>query len=104
MLKKSFYLILTVTAILALYSFAIGSGIDGWIKGEECWVTKTPGAEATIVGIIMRKSAVTVTDIGNGWLKIVSAPVINPKNGKFIDCADCYIKKNNFTTLLPGKW
>ena len=74
--------------------------IDGWIKGETCWVVKSPSTDATIVGIILKKAAVTVKDAGGGWYQIVWAPVRDPATGKFLenDGAGYYIQKINFTT------
>lgn len=83
---------------------ALGKELDGWIKGEMCWVVKEPSKDAKIVGIIKRKAAVTVEDAGKGWLKIVYAPVRDPKTGKFIECGGCFIEKGNFTVESPAYW
>jgi len=80
------------------------SEINGWVKSETCWVVKEPSKEAKIIGIILKKAAVTVEDVGNGWAKIIFAPVRDPETGKYIDCTGCYIQRNNVTTVVPGKW
>ncbi len=73
-------------------------------KGDMCWVVKSPSVDATVIGIILKKAAVTVEGVGDGWLRIIFAPVRNPKTGKWIECTGCYIQKENFTTLLPSRW
>jgi len=65
---------------------------------------KTPSVKAKIVGIIKRKAAVTVKDNQDGWLKIVFAPVRDPKTGKWVKCTGCFIQKSHFTITLPNKW
>ncbi len=83
---------------------AFGQELNGWIRGDMCWVVKTPSGDAKIIGIIKKKAAVSVEDVGDGWLKIVFAPIRDPKSGKWIQCSGCYIKKHNFTTVPPGSW
>jgi uncharacterized protein YgiM (DUF1202 family) len=78
--------------------------LNGWIKGDTCWVVKTPSVKAKIIGMIKKKAAVTVEDAQEGWLKIVFAPVRDPQTGKWIECTGCFIQKSNFTTTLPNKW
>jgi hypothetical protein len=80
------------------------SEINGWVKSETCWVVKEPSKDAKIIGIILKKAAVTVEDVGNGWAKIIFAPVRDPQTGKYIDCTGCYIQRSNVTTVVPGKW
>ena len=80
------------------------SEINGWVKSETCWVVREPTKEAKIIGIILKKAAVTVEDVGNGWAKIIFAPVRDPETGKYIDCTGCYIQRSNVTTVIPGKW
>ena len=92
------FLILTICIVTKT---AFCSESDGWIKSDTCWVVKTPSTKAKIVGIILKKAAVTVEDAGGGWLKIVFAPVRDPKTGNWIECTGCYIQKSNFTTTFP---
>ncbi|WDN87806.1 hypothetical protein BuS5_00774 [Desulfosarcina sp. BuS5] len=80
------------------------SEISGWVKSETCWVVKEPSKDAKIIGIILKKAAVTVEDVGNGWAKIIFAPVRDPQTGKYIDCTECYIQRSNVTTVVPGRW
>lgn len=104
MLNRRIFYFPLVVVLMSLCAFPIfAAEIDGWVKGETCWVVKSPSTDATIVGILKRKAAVTVEDVGNGWLKIVFAPVRDPQTGKFIDCTGCYIQKKNFTSVL-GQW
>jgi hypothetical protein len=101
--KKVFYSPL-IAILMFLYAFPVFAfEIEGWVKGDICWVVKEPSEKSTIVGFLKRKAAITVEDLGNEWLRIVFAPVRDPKTGKFIDCAGCYIQKENFTTVL-GQW
>jgi len=100
-------IILLVAALLVVTFFGTSvfcSEINGWIKSETCWVVKKPSKDTKIVGIILRKAAVTVEDVGNGWAKIIFAPVRDPQTGKYIDCRGCYIQKSDVTTVVPGKW
>ncbi len=83
---------------------AFCSELDGWIKGDSCWVVETPSTDSKIIGIILKKAAVTVEDSKSGWLKIVFAPVRDPLTGNWVECAGCFIQKSNFTTKLPNKW
>lgn len=75
-----------------------------WVKSKTCWVVESPSIEAKIVGIILYKASVYVEDAGEGWLKIISAPVRDIDTGDYIECKGCYIRKNDTTTVLPGKW
>ncbi len=100
---KLISILIVLIPITMLVPSAFCAEIDGWIKSETCWVVKSPSTDSLIVGIILKKAAVTVTDAGNGWLKIVFAPVRNPTTWKFIDCTGCYIQKKNLTTVL-GQW
>ncbi len=101
MRMAAFILLIT---ILAMYSIAFGQELNGWIRGDMCWVVKTPSGDAKIIGIIKKKAHVTVEDAGDNWLKIIDTPVRNPMTGKWIECRGCYIQKINFTTQLPNKW
>ncbi len=74
---------------------------NGWIIGNACWVAKKPSVNATVIGIIKYKAAVTVEDAKNGWMKIIFAPIRDPKTWKFIDCTECYIQEENFSKVFP---
>jgi hypothetical protein len=80
-----------------------GAEVDGWIKSDVCWVATAPSKDAKVIGLIKKKAAVTLMDVGNGWAKIVFAPVRHPTTGKFIECNKCYIQIVNVTTI-PGGW
>ena len=101
-LKKLIFILLLILCFTTTTVFC--AEIDGWIKGDTCLVFKSPNTKAKIVGIIINKTAVTVEDVGYGWLKIVFAPVRDLKDGKRIECAMCYIPKSNFTTVFPTTW
>ena len=93
---------LIIATLLPISAFC--AEISGWIKGETCWVTHEPSLNSEIKGIILQRAAVTVEDIGSGWVKIIFAPVRDPSTGKYIDCSGCYFQKMNMTTVIPGKW
>jgi hypothetical protein len=101
--KVGLFQIFLVVATLTT-SPAFCAPYSGWVKGETCWVVKEPSIESRIVGIIVQKASVKVDDVGEGWLKIIFAPVRDPETGKFIDCSGCYIQKKDVTTVIPGKW
>lgn len=96
--------IILSTLLLFLAVPAISAELNGWIKGESCWVVKSPDSKAPIIGIIKKKAAVTVEKAGQGWLKIIFAPIRDPKSGKWIECKECYIQEFNFTTKTPNRW
>ena len=73
--------------------------LNGWIKGDACWVVEEPSTDSKIVGIIKKKAAVTVEDAGKGWLKIIFAPVRDPQTGKWVECKRCYIQKKDFSVV-----
>lgn len=83
---------------------AFSAELNGWIKGDTCWVIKSPSTNATIIGIIKKKAAVTVEKAEKGWLKIIFAPIRNPQTEKWVECTGCYIQESNFTTELPNRW
>jgi hypothetical protein len=99
---KSIVIALLLTVFITTTGFC--AELNGWIKSYKCWVVKTPTVKAKIVGIIKRKAAVTVKEVQDGWLKIVFAPVRDPKTGKWVKCTGCFIQKSDFTTTLPNKW
>ncbi len=101
MRQTAIALLLTVFIVT---TSAFCAELNGWIKGDTCWVVKTPSVNAKIVGIIKKKDAVTVEDAEKGWLKIVFAPVRDPQTGQWVECTGYYIQKSNFTTTLPNKW
>ena len=79
----------------------------GWIKSKTCWVVKTPSKDAKIIGIILYKAAVSVKDAEEGWVQIFAAPVRDPLTLKWLDWKEtngCYIRKDNVTTIVPGRW
>ncbi|MBI5017341.1 MAG: hypothetical protein HZB55_17880 [Deltaproteobacteria bacterium] len=81
------------------------SDYSAWVKSETCWVVRKPSTDAKIIGIIVPKASVQVEDAGNGWLKLVFAPVRDPNTSKFIDCSNkCYIRKADTTRTPPGQW
>ena len=105
MFKRCTTIVTIVLFVLLIVPFtAFCAEKDGWIKGDTCWVVKTPSRDAKIVGIIKKKAAVTVETARTGWLRIVFAPVRNPQTGKWLECTGCYIEESNFTTTLPNRW
>lgn len=101
-MKKLFFVLLIIVWFHPLAD--ADTTLNGWIKGDICWVVKTPDTKSPIVGIISKKAAVTVNETGEPWLKIIFAPIRDPKTGKWIECSGCYIKKDNFTTTIPTRW
>lgn len=101
---------LSITMFICLFlligSNAFGAELNGWIKVDiyPCWVVKSPSMNSPIIGIINKKAAVTVEKAEKGWLKIIFAPIRDPKTGKWIECTGCYIQESNFTTELPNRW
>lgn len=101
---KALFLIPVVIFISLFADAVFCSEINGWVKSETCWVVREPSKDAKIIGIILKKAAVTVEDVGNGWAKIIFAPVRDPETGEYIDCNGCYIQRGNVTTVVPGRW
>ena len=83
---------------------AFGKEITGWIKSEACSVYEKPATESKTIGTIKQKAAVTVEDAGSGWMKILFAPVRDPKTGNYIDAKAHYIQKRDMTEVDPCKW
>jgi len=102
-MKSVVFATIITAAVLFTAPPALAIDIDGWIKSDTCFVANAPRGSAKVVGIIKKKAAVTVQDVGGGWLKIVYAPVRDINTGKYIDCKGCYIKKDTLTTKL-GRW
>ncbi len=101
--------ILTSLFLINLFFFSIHSAafykeLSGWIKTEISWVVEEPNTKSKIIGIIKQKAYVTVDDLGNGWAKIIFAPVRDPMTMEWNNCTDCYIQTETITTLIPGKW
>ena len=102
---RKFFFFSAVLLIIVLFCLpAFCTELNGWIKSETCWVVKKPSDNAKVIGIILKKAAVTVENVGNGWAKIIFAPIRNMQTGKYIDCNECYIRRENITTVVPGKW
>jgi len=109
--KTVIFLIAFLMLVSIFAASAFCSEISGWVKSETCWVVKEPSKDAKIVGIIIKKAAVTVEDLGNGWVKTIFAPVRNliegrdgMKEGELYNCNGCYIEKKNISTIPPGRW
>lgn len=75
---------------------------NGWIASPNCFVTREPSGSSVVVGFIVYRAAVTVEDAGNGWLRIVFAPVRDHQMN-FMDCKGCYIRADDFSLSLPPK-
>ena len=101
--RRAMPLILALVVVGLYLSTACGAEINGWVKREICRVVKQPGTRSTMVGIIIKTSPVTVENVGNGWGKIGSVPVLDSKTGKPIDGKRCWIRIGDLTTR-PGQW
>ena len=83
---------------------AFCSEINGWIRSETCSVYEKPAKESRMVGTIKQKAAVNVEEAGSGWMKILFAPVRDPKTGNYVDAKAHYIQKSDMTDRDPCTW
>jgi hypothetical protein len=93
---------LVMVGLLVMPAFC--GEMSGWIKGDQCMVVEKPGNEGKVVGTILKKAAVTVEDAGEGWLRVVFAPVRHPQTKEYIEGKGYYIRKADWTTVDPCKW
>jgi hypothetical protein len=75
-----------------------------WVKSKTCWVVERPSTEAKIVGTISYKASVYVEDAGEDWFKIIFGIVSDIDTGDIIDCKECYIRKQDTSTIPPERW
>ncbi|MBN1105853.1 MAG: hypothetical protein JXL84_20760 [Deltaproteobacteria bacterium] len=95
-------------AVIAMIGLLPGSALcaelSGWIKGDQCQVVEEPDNQARVVGRILKKAAATVEDTGDGWLRIIFAPVRALQGKEYIDGRGYYIRKADWTAVDPCKW
>jgi len=94
----------TVVMVGLFLGSAVSSEMSGFIKGAQCLVVEKPDKADKVVGTILKKAAVTVEDAGDGWLRIIFAPVRHPETKEYIDGKGYYILKTDWTTVDPCKW